>query len=99
MKLNQLDKQGKIFRGQKLKMPNSDQSNTKTKWQVAEGGSPTPAEAVPHSGVQPRYFYTHENFYVITRYNQSVLYAMAVHDLSQALDKSWREKTDTALGN
>lgn len=42
--------------------------------------------------VQARYFYTHENFYVITRYNHSVLYAMAVHDLSLAIDAAMRAR-------
>ena len=33
-----------------------------------------------------------ENFYVITRYNHSAMYAMAVWDLSQVLAKTWQER-------
>lgn len=50
----------------------------------AEGANISPG-SVGEDAVMERYFFTHENFYVITRYNQSVLYAMAVHDLSNAI--------------
>ncbi len=34
----------------------------------------------------PEYWVAYKNFYVITRYNRSRLYAMAAHDLAQAID-------------
>ena len=108
--LNKLNKDGKIFRGQRLKLPvsvkeNSTASAKKTvvksgKWTVvdsAKDGSPnTDRTSSKKSGGQadgsssdgsskPRYFYTHHNFYAITKYNHSVLYAMAVYDLSVAI--------------
>jgi membrane-bound lytic murein transglycosylase B len=38
------------------------------------------------------YWITFKNFYVITRYNRSVLYAMAVHDLAQAILGEYKEQ-------
>jgi membrane-bound lytic murein transglycosylase B len=37
----------------------------------------------------------YQNFYVITRYNHSLLYAMAVHDLATAVAERYRAATRT----
>ena len=55
--------------------------------QVPEGiDTRLPARLVALDGEQGKeYWLTFENFYVITRYNQSTFYAMAVHQLAQAI--------------
>jgi len=109
IKINKLNSKGTIFRDQKLKLPtslsSSKSSNTsKTtdkasdKWTVSgnkNAGKPNRESTLEKDAVHPRYFYTHENFYVITRYNHSVLYAMAVHDLSLAIASAMQERQAT----
>lgn len=74
--LNKINPNGDIYRDQRLKIPH---------------GSSTPASAtVEADEVVPRYFYTYPNFYAITRYNQSVLYAMSVYELSNAIAEAKR---------
>ncbi len=94
-KLNKLNSRGKIFRGQQLKMPQKLAKHTNTsstentqqikqqdnsKWKINK-----PVVSNINQYEDQKYFFTHENFYVITRYNQSVLYAMAVNVLSVAI--------------
>ena len=74
--LNKLNERGDIFRDQRLKIPGGSSDGGQTSSTVDE--------------VIPRYFYTYPNFYAITRYNQSVLYAMTVHELSEAIANAKR---------
>jgi len=53
--------------------------------------------AVLEDGVAWRIGY--QNFYVITRYNRSLLYAMAVHDLATAVAERYRAATVAAAQN
>ncbi len=82
--LNKLNQNGDIFRDQRLKIPGN--------------GAASVTEQVPEADqVVPRYFYTYPNFYAITRYNQSVLYAMAVYDLSEAIAEAKRKADQDGL--
>ena len=87
-KLNKLNSRGAIYRGQRLKLPAKALKKTETK-PVRSGkwtlNQPVNDESQAADTFMPRYFFTHGNFYAITQYNHSVLYAMAVHDLSLAI--------------
>lgn len=103
-RLNKLNDRGSIYRGQKLNVIAKaipQNSNGDSKWVVnkesSTNGEPSAELMVPTE--QPRFFFTHENFYVITRYNHSVLYAMAVHDLSQAINQAKRAPTQLGAIN
>ena len=81
--LNKLNAKGDIFRDQRLKIPT---------------GASSPASQAPEQDqLIPRYFYTYPNFYAITRYNQSVLYAMTVYELSEAIAQA-KNEADQANG-
>ena len=88
--LNKLGSKAKIYRGQRLKIPARNKlggqltKKAGSKWEVARAN--TGQSEI--DTVQERYFFTHRNFYAITQYNHSVLYAMAVHDLSEAIDRA-----------
>lgn len=43
----------------------------------------------------PKYWVARHNFYVITRYNRSPLYAMAVYQLSQAIQEAYATSSQT----
>ena len=87
---------GDIFRGQKLKLPvlpRTEKKLTKSsdsKWEVVK--SELSENESEQGGPKPLYFYTHRNFYAITQYNHSVLYAMAVHDLSLAIASKYKNQ-------
>lgn len=96
-KLNKLNSKGDIFRGQRLKLPAEALQpvpvSDDTKWKVSGAAQVANENAQAVSTEeQPQYFFTHHNFYVITRYNQSVLYAMAVHDLSSAIAAAHQQR-------
>ena len=83
-KLNKLNKKGDIYRGQVLKLPTSAQKRSQKSSQKPSKPS-NASKSNSDSSVQERYFFTHHNFYAITEYNHSVLYAMAVYELSNAI--------------
>jgi membrane-bound lytic murein transglycosylase B len=76
----------------------NDGSSKTSKWSLASGSSSGKAVQPETSTVQARYFFTHRNFYAITEYNHSVLYAMAVHELSKAIDLA-KSKSDQTTSN
>ena len=101
LKIPQVAKTGKVKQN-KINSESNGKFVAKVKdssgnWVIADSSTKSAVTAPNNvnqelSRVQARYFYTHENFYVITRYNHSVLYAMAVHDLSQAIDAAMRTR-------
>lgn len=87
IKLNKLNAKADIFRGQRLALPSNAQ---KTQLAATKDSTLTDVD-----GPKPVYFFTHHNFYAITKYNHSVLYAMAVYDLSEAIAKEYKQLTAT----
>ncbi len=72
-----------------------------SKWAVsnsAVSAKDKALEANPDSSVKERFFFTHHNFYAITQYNHSVLYAMAVYDLSEAIAEAKAEFDKNVVG-
>ncbi len=76
----------KLESAESVSSPNGARSNESKSKEIEKAAEP---EKSQESGPQPIYFYTHHNFYAITQYNHSVLYAMAVYDLSTAIDAQY----------
>ncbi len=102
MLLNNIGPRGAIYRGQQLKMPQvSEQAAAAKNGAVAAKPSDSKwtvnarTDDAPAFATIDQYYFTHENFYVITRYNQSVLYAMAVYELANAIRLQY-EQTHSA---
>ncbi|NEV62557.1 lytic murein transglycosylase B [Thiorhodococcus minor] len=60
-------------------------------WAPRALDSATPASLLRLDGVEDEYWVGLDNFYVITRYNHSNLYAMAVYQLSEAIRAAFAE--------
>jgi membrane-bound lytic murein transglycosylase B len=59
----------------------------------------TPAMAIEFDGVNGlEYWFGLQNFYTITRYNRSPMYAMAVYDLSLDLERAMRDADKKSAG-
>lgn len=61
-------------------------------------GPATPAGLIALEGEDgPEYWVAFHNFYVITRYNRSVMYALAVHQLGQSIGEAVRSGPDGSI--
>ena len=62
-----------------------------------ELGASAPAQLIRLEGRKdPEYWVGFHNFYVITRYNRSIMYALAAHQLGQAVSESANPATVSA---
>jgi membrane-bound lytic murein transglycosylase B len=80
---------GTIAPGSGLKLDNTVDGLAKAGvgFEPAVAGE-APATLIELEGTDgPEYWVAYKNFYVITRYNRSRLYAMAAHDLAQAINE------------
>ena len=57
----------------------------------------TAAALLELDGIGPEYWVVFENFYAITRYNHSNLYAMAVYQLSREIERGYRAEASSPV--
>jgi len=63
--------------------------------QTMDPGLPSSLQSLEGADGQ-EYWFTFQNFYVVTRYNRSPLYALAVHQLAQAIAAGVRDEQGTS---